>query len=756
MQPDWRTIDPALSSREFGRAYADVIDAWLRMLFADAPAGVALAAVGSYGRREVAPFSDLDLVILHDGKSDVGKFAEEFWYPVWDGPTRVDHSVRTPKEAIAVARDNLEVATGLLELRAIAGDASIVEQLRATSMERWRETLPRRVRDLFEATEQRSERAGEVAFLLEPDLKEGKGGLRDVQTLRALAGATPVADDLVGEALAYAQGILLDCRLALQRETGRAGERLTLQDQDAVAATLGYGNADELMGAVSSAARTIAWSLDECFRRVQSWLTGPTGKAGGRQRAIGWGLVTRDGELAVHGLDPSGDPTLLLRAGAAAAVSGLPIEPATLERLAEHAPPMPDPWPVVARQALVQLLGMGHAAVPVLEAFDHYDLISRCIPEWSAVRAKPQRNAYHRYTVDRHLIEAAAQAALLARDVARPDLLLVGALFHDIGKGFPGDHTDAGVEVMRKLGPRLGFDEADVARLVSLIRLHLLLPEVATRRDLDEPATLEMVRDEVGDVETLELLSALAKADSIVTGPAAWSPWKAGLVNELVNRTRALFQGGPMPEPSARSLMDEHRELVVTGRVRVHPIDGAVLVTAQDQPGLLAMIAGTLSVHKLDVLSAMVASEDGMAVDRFEIVPSFGDLPDWQQVEADLNAALDNRFPLADKLRERYLAYATTRARASAIVAGPRVIFDDEASPRATRIEVRCADSAGLLFRLASALTACNLDIRSTKVATLGHEVVDTFYVMTHGAKVDDPVLRTQVEAALLAAVHPD
>ena len=238
------------------------------------------------------------------------------------------------------------------------------------------------------------------------------------------------------------------------------------------------------------------------------------------------------------------DPSLVLRAAAAAAAAGVRIHRASLDRLAAALAPLPDPWPEEARAAFVDLLLAGHRAIPVIEALDQMGLWERVLPEWPAVRSKPQRNAYHRFTVDRHLIETAANAADLVARTDRPDLLVLGALLHDIGKGFPGDHTDVGIDLLATIGPRMGLPPDDVAVLQSMVRHHLLLPDVATRRDLDDPATTTAVAEAVGDQLTLGLLAGLTEADSLATGPAAWGRWKADLVRDLVRRTAHVLGGG--------------------------------------------------------------------------------------------------------------------------------------------------------------------------------------------------------------------
>ena len=715
-------------------------------------------AVGGYGRRELCPGSDLDVVLVHRGARDVKSVAERLWYPVWDAGVGLDHSVRTVKEALAVAGADLKAALGLLDARLVAGDAELAAGLVQRVRDLWRKRSGRWLEALGDEVAARHQAFGEVAFLLEPELKEGRGGLRDVHALRAAAMASPVVD-AGEEALAEPHHLLLSARVELHLRTGKALDRLLLQEQDGVAAALGHASADDLMASVAGAARTVAWWSDDAWRRVASALAGPRGRTSGRDRPLGPGLVSREGEVVLGADADSGqDPTLVLRAAAAAAETGAVLSRPLLARLSAEAAGPGDPWPDAARHALVALLGAGPAAIPVIEALDQCGLMARVLPEWEAVRSRPQRNAYHRFTVDRHLCEAAARAAALTRQVSRPDLLLVGAWLHDIGKGFtsgpPGgahrDHTEAGVEVVGRIGARMGFDDPDVGTLTEMVRHHLLLPEVATRRDVDDPATVEAVAAAVGDHDTLDLLAALSEADGLATGPSAWGPWKAGLVRELVARTGRLLAGHRHPEPPSLP-RPEHRPLMARGELSVSVEGGTLTVVAPDRPGLFYRVAGTLALHGLDVRSAAAASEGGMAVEVFEVEPALA-APDWDAFRADVGRALSGRLSLEARLADRARAYASRRRAAAARPAEPRVLFDDDASAAATVVEVRAPDGVGVLYRITRALADCDLDVRTAKVSTLGHEVVDAFYVTdAGGAKVGDPEHRREIERAVLA-----
>jgi len=755
-----------LSGSALCRAYSGLADDFLGALAAAAGvtdgSGMALVAVGGYGRRELCPGSDLDVTLVHKGRNIPKDVPDAIWYPVWDTGVGLDHSVRGMKDVLAAAGTDLKVVLGLLDARLVAGDRAVAAELMDRGLECWRKDTRKWMEQLYESTRQRHGHFGEVAFLLEPELKEGEGGLRDLTSLRALAATAPVVEDWRAEPpLAEAHETLLAVRVQLHRQTGRALDRLLLPEQDRVAEALAYADADLLMAAVATMARRVAWYGDDAWRRVSAWLAGPKGRSGGADRPLGPGLVLRDGEVALTAnADPEEDQALALRAGAAAAELGVPLARSCLGRLAAGTQTLEGPWPAEVRNALVALLGAGPQAIPVLEALDHTGVLARLLPEWEPVRNRPQRNAFHRFTVDRHLCEAAANAAQLVRGVRRPDLLLVGTWLHDIGKGYPGDHTAAGIEVVARIGARMGFDPLDVDVLVSMVRHHLLLPDVATRRDVDDPRTVETVAAAVGDIDTLELLAALTEADGLATGPAAWGPWKAGLVATLVRNVSAVLAGAPL-EVSPGLPTDEHRRLMAEGSLRVVVSatgpGTTVTVVAPDRRGLLATVTGVLALRGFDILSAAVACEGEMAVEVFEVMAFDVDgrpsVSPGEELTKDLAAALAGEIDLQTELASREKVYAQGRRPRAAKPAEARVLVDNDASASASVVEVRSQNAVGLLHVVTRTLAEHGLDVVSAKVSTLGHEVVDAFYVQDPESKgkVDDPARLEAVEMALLA-----
>jgi [protein-PII] uridylyltransferase len=662
--------------------------------------------------------------------------------------------VRSVEQQLELAKSDLDTATSMLSARYVAGDPKLAAAIVEAGISNWTKRKKRWLEELQARVRARQADAGEVAYILEPDLKDGHGGIRDAQSLwwAQSGGLALSAED--DAALNECYDVLLDARVALHRATGRPGDTLRLEDQDAAALAAGAPDADMLMARIAAAARTVAWIADEAWGRV--------GRRGdGKPIEVAPGVVLLDGEIELAGdSDPAVDPTYVLHVATAAARNQARIGRRSLDRLAAATPPWPDRWPAGAIDKLVALLLEGHDAIPVIEALDQRGLITRMLPAWEPVRSRPQRNAYHRFTVDRHLWEAAANASQLVDMVSRPDLLVLGALLHDLGKGYPGDHTEAGIELVSDLAPRLGIAEHDVDVLVAMVRHHLLLPDVAMRRDLADPATIELVAAQVGNQEVLDLLHALTIADSKATGPSAWGNWKEGLVAELVRRVTQYFGGTPADEVAWTLFPDaEALELMATGQHHVRTYGERIVIVYRDAPGAFSRIAGVLSLHGLDVLSARAHSDErqlgrvSMGASEFRV-----HLPrepyDWEPVRVDMSRAVRGELAIEARLAERARTYRRRRVTQAAKPGPPRVEFHDGASSNATVIEVRCATRIGILHRITKALAEVGLDIRHATVQTIGLELVDTFYVRNWNDElVTDGYHRAEIQRAILHAI---
>jgi len=814
--------DTELRGRAFGEALAAAVDEALIDVFEELgrDGDVALVALGSYGRRELCPGSDIDVLLVHDLRGrkhadTVRDMTEKLWYPLWDAGFVTGHGARTVKESVALAEDDIDALTSLLDIRFVAGAAALAADLERRVREHAARRRARVLTVLSSAVDYRRQRPGAIAEMLEPDLKEGGGGLRDVQSLEWcgwVLGEPGGTNTLIERGLTTesdlarvesGRELLLDIRVALHRVTNTRSDRLALQEQDAVAAQLGFSDADALVHDLASAAREIAWIAADVWSSVPGVREGS--RAEQTDRPVAAGVRIRNDRVHIEA-DPDGFVPALrtIEAACAAAEEELAFDRASLAGLRRTRQPT---WDVWQRAGFVRLLRCGRRAVPVFEALDHEGVLALLLPEWEHVRSRPQRNAYHRYTVDRHLLEAVAQCAKLldagerprgsgweydvdavvARACRRPELLLLGALLHDIAKGRPGDHSEVGEATAEQVVRRMGFDSEAREILPWLVRNHLVMAEVATRRDLSDASVADNVAAMCsGDAERLRLLYLLTIGDSKATGPAAWSPSKAALVRDLfVKAATAIERGeakavaedrrhaldevlgaeaaaaflGRMPDQYVLAFdvetMRAHESLMRASLVvRCEPLDAGhvtVTVVADDRPGLLATLAGALAISGLDVIEAsLFGTTDGQALDVFRTADPFGRVADddGARVMRTIERALAEELDLANRVDERRRAYSGMQERGTADV---RVEIDADESETDTVVEVHADDDVGLLYRLACAFSELALDVRIAKVATLGRRVVDVFYVRdANGNKIDDPETIELLRTALV------
>jgi [protein-PII] uridylyltransferase len=711
--------------------------------------GVALVAVGGYGRTELAPHSDLDVVLVHDDELEPGPVAEKVWYPLWDSGANLDHSVRSFGQTVNAAAGDLRVALGMLDARHLAGDPNLTLRLRTTMLAGWRRDARARLPELRRMVDKRHELMGELAHVSVPDLKEAEGGLRDATVLKAMVATWLV--DVPHVALERGRQALLDVRDLVHAEAGRANDRITPEIWGQLAGPLGVEDAAAAQAHVRELGRRVAHISRLTWRRVDSVLDRPSSVRGGRRpelTPVAPGIALSAGEVVLDGrVRPDRDPLLLLRAAAEAAERDVVLAPATAARLARECPALPEPWSDEARNLLVRLLASGRGLHAVWETLEETGALRRLLPEWDRLRSLPHASPIHRFTVDRHVVETCIEASALIRHVSRPDVLMVAALLHDIGKGGLTEHSVAGEPIARDIAVRMGFATHEVDLVGSLVRRHLLLAETATTRDPDDPATADVVASRVGSAEALTLLATLTEADARATSPKAWSTWRAGLVRRLVARAAAvLADDGETVPPEPRVPVPE---VLAADPSRAHvgvdpSADGSrVTVVSADRVGLLADAAAMLALQRTSVRAARAWTQDGLGVSV------------WETGEQHLDEAV---------LRQRLAAITDgridARERLSRPVAGrlePTVVVRPEASRTATVLEVRMDDRPGVVHLVCSVLADLDLSVRSAHLSTLGPQAVDVFYVQEDGAGAlaDDRAAAAAhaIRGALLATV---
>lgn len=716
---------------ELRRVRSDAMDAMIGEILesvvgTDPPERMSVVAVGGYGRRELSPFSDIDLVLVHEPSVParrVSAIADGLWYPLWDLGIPLDHAVRDSAQMRATADNDLRAALGMLDARHVAGDPDLTGRLRTGVLERWRRRARSRLPELAESTRRRAETHGELAYAAAPDLKESSGGLRDGVSLRALV-ATWLVDIPHEESESYRQA-LLDIRDVLHAVSGRRTDRLG-PELVADVALARDAEPDQLMFEVRDLGRRTAHLTRSAWHRIAQVTPPPLGVAPRIRRrrpqlsVLAKGVAEASGQIVLTAdADPASDPLLVLRAATLAVERGLLMASASATRLA-RATPVPEPWPAAARQLLARMLSAGSGLPPVWQELDQVGIVDRWLPEWGHIRLRSSTALVHAFTIDRHSVEACVRAADLVRSVRRPDLLVTAALLHDIGKGRSDDHCELGAPMAEEIALRWGFSAVDAHLVGRLVRLHLLLPFAATRRDLNDPETAAGIAAGLTDLDELDLLTALTEADAAATSPAAWSPWRRGLIRQLVAQVRDLLADRPHPferggEPVLVDPAAPGQQLGLT----VEPaVEGSVItVSAPDRGGLLADVAGILALSNLSIRSARAQRQGTRGVMSWEV--GNADV-DGVRLRHRLERLMDGPSSVADRLDEpAHLADLPAR-----------VAFLPGASESASVLEVRAADHRGLVSRVCRVIAECDAFVRSAHIETLGHQAADVFYLV--------------------------
>jgi [protein-PII] uridylyltransferase len=753
-------------------------------------ATVCVVAVGGYGRGELSPHSDIDLLLLPGGEEAASpESLRDLLYPLWDAGFRVGHAVVSPEQAVARADRDLDAATALLSARRVAGAPDPFDELldrRARWLRNGGRRLAHRILDATASRHARVERAG---WALAPHLRDDVGGLRDLHAIEWLAAVSGTAADAD---LSGPHGVLMAVRDALHVLEGRKQDRARIDLQPALARALGLegeDGRDEMMAAVHSAARTVEHlGAAERKAHAQAILGGPR-RSGSVQRYSS-SITVVEGVLHSDAADAIPGALAVLEAMAA---TGRPPADDVLAamRAAFEAAPLERWEPEVLATFLAILASPGAAAA--LEMLDHLGAWRVLLPEWERVRGLAQHDPYHRYTVDGHsfaAVEAVTDAIAedrMARAAAGEagalDVLYLAALLHDIGKGSGEDHSAAGARIAARICRRMGLAGPAAREVEALVRHHLLLVDTASRRDISDPAVVRSVSGSLGDARIARLLYVLSVADGRATGPEGWTPWKASLVQELYLKVLSVLETGIVRPTNSRrmraadiarvdpglatraqelletlpgSYLDSATPAEMAEELRLladSPGAGTIrsLIRADerpcltlvvpDRPGALARSAGVLTLHRLDVLHAQVYSTtDGLAIQRF--IAARGPRS-WDDLMRDMTAAYSGGLALDARLERKIGDYRPARPPRPVVLTLP-----DE-SEHSTVVEVRAGNALGLLYALSSAMAGLDLDIHVAKIDTLGSRVVDVFYVRTAWGTKLTPLQAAELEQAI-------
>ena len=819
-----RRLDAGAPGREVARLYAAAADEMLASLWRVAtqvlwPVSpveaerLSLVAVGGYGRKVLAPFSDLDLLFLRPGKpTPRGERVIAFvLYVLWDLGVKVGPAARSVEECLSLSRTDMTVRTTLLEARPLAGDAGLSDLM----IGRFRDMVSRAdprpfITAKLEERAARHQKAGSTRYKVEPNVKDGKGGLRDLNTLywiaRSLApdsrlGAT-VMDELFTprerRTSDEAFDFLWRVRIHLHLIAGRAEEKLTFDMQPEVARRMGWrGRGDEpaverfmrryflVARDVGALTRAMSAKLEARHQKTAQGLSRlMTPFRPARRKLEVPGFLIDQGRLSVEGAEVfSADPVKLLTLFVTADRHDLDLHPdafsAVTRSLSLVTPRLRrDP---AATRAFLDILAHGQRPYRVLTIMNETGLLGRFLPEWGRIVGQTQFNMYHAYTVDEHTLQAIGIINDIARGKLRDDhpmaseiihmisdmeALMLGMMLHDVGKGGERGQLEDGAIAARRACERLGVDPRRIELVVWLVRSHLALSDYAQKRDLSDPATIRAFAELVGDPERLRMLLVLTVADIRAVGPGVWNGWKGQLMRTLYNQVAALFRGEDVtredPLSARPDLVRRARETgAAVEAAATPPVEGLpvqtteIAIAAADRPGLFADLAQTMAALGADVTDARVATtEEGVVLDVFRVQDGAG-LP-YGQAEPRRLKLLVEALEKAARGDGRIgkTPEPTGNARKAAFEVRPVVMVDHHASETATVVEVSGADRPGLLAALSRVFNDEGLSIRSAHVASFGERAVDSFYVVdrrgrkiTSEQRIDE--LKTALEAVL-------
>ncbi len=823
------------SGRRFAKRHSDIVDAIITDLYNKALDNhgrkistdlkdIAIIALGSYGRRELCPFSDIDLMVLHNlkDKALITQVSEKIFYPLWDLGLQVGHGTRTIKESLSQASTNFELQTALLDTRLVAGDPVFFYKLQDSLIKRTRSRGGRRfLQNILKEGAARHAQYGQAAYLLEPDIKEGEGGLRDIHAImwasKGLLGySSPKELVKSGYLTGFDTGALEDgleflllVRNHLHYISGRENDRLFFEHQGEIAKALGFKDGNGISG-IEKFMRsfyTHASAIELISRSFWEQLKSDFLPAKNKKLSL-----TNPAEITKH---PGAEMKLFRRA----VKESLPIDYKRLSIIREGLEKSENPaaWTQNIRDDFFAIISSGEMALPVLEVMDYIGVLSRYIPEWSYVRCLPQYDSYHLYTVDMHLFLTIAEIQKMGagrydkvnpllkqvyEEVRQKDLLFLAALLHDVGKGLGKSHSEKGEKIAKKICARMGLPPKDCETVGFLVGNHLLLSDIALRRDLDDENEIIDLAEKVIDEERLKMLYLISVADSMATGPKAWDTWKENLLREIFYKVIRIIRSGEytnkesverIRKTSAKvrqalvprygedevgrfldhmphsyllaqsgedivehfELMRKHKNKNITIVTKQREGIREIILIAGDQPGLFYKVSGALALHGINILGAQIYTRsDGFALDIFKVEGYFEheiSNEKWHKISRDIKRALEGKIALDYRIAEKANRYQSKKA----LKKPPRVDIDNSSSDFYTIIEVHAQDRIGLLYTITRVMHDLNLDIHLAKVSTNVDKVIDAFYVWDiFGQKLSDEEQINDIKKAILAALN--
>ena len=806
---------------------------------------LAVVAVGGYGRGELAPYSDIDLLFLFPWKQTAHgeQIVEYMLYMLWDLGLKVGHSTRSIEDCVRLAKRDLTIRTALLEARFLWGEQTLfLEMRKAYSDQVISGATMEFVTGKLAERDARHEKMGDSRYYVEPNIKDGKGGLRDLQTLYWIAKfayqVDSVADLVDREVLTKAearnfskdQNFLWSVRFHLHYISGRAEERLTFDVQTRISERMGYAERAGASGVerfmkhyyivakdVGDLTRIFCAAI-EAENMSRPIIRLPRLR---RSRDLMGFQIDRDRLTVADENQFADDPVALIRLFYVAHNEGLDIHPHALRLVTQNLKRIDkdlraDPE---ANRMFVEMATSIDSPEVVLTRMNEAGVFGKFLRDFGRVVGQTQHDMYHVYTVDEHTIQAIGLLAKIERGELKKEhpvssevihkissrrALYLAVLFHDIAKGRGGDHSVLGARVAKRVCPRLGLDPEESETVEWLVAEHLIMSDVAQKRDLNDPKTIDDFVEKVQSPERLRLLLCLTVVDMRATGPNVWNNWKAQLLRELYHGAGDVMSGGQLTDARAdrvaaakerlrdaladwsdadieahmdrgyagywltfdtetlahharmmREAEQEKLPLSIRTRVRVDIDVTELTIFTQDHPGLFSRVAGAISAVDANIVDAKAfTTPQGMALDTFWLQDNNATALSASGALAKLTVQIERALAGQMKRSEPQAQRTFVPERIKVFKVPPRVIIDNRASAAHTVIEINGRDRPGFLYLVTGALFSLSLQISSAKISTFGERAVDVFYVKdSFGMKITHEGRLAKIRKTLLEAI---